>query len=116
MLADARPHSKVQYFLQHWLHMNHVDDLSKDAKLYPGFTPEIIADLRTSLNLFLEDAVWSGSSDYRQLLLADYLFVNNRLAQFYGLNTNDTDDFVKVKFDAKERSGVITHPYLLAAF
>jgi hypothetical protein len=116
MLGDARAHAKVLYFLQHWLQMNRAEDLSKDATLFPGFTPEIIADLRTSLNVFLEDTVWSGGSDYRKLLQADYLFLNNRLAQFYGLSTNATDDFVKVNFDPKQRSGVITHPYLLAAF
>lgn len=116
MLADPRAHSKVQYFLQQWLQMNRADDISKDAQLYPGFTPEIIADLRTSLNIFLEDAVWNGTSDYRKLLLADHLFLNNRLAQFYGVNTNASDDFVKVKFDAKQRSGIVTHPYLLAEF
>src|SRR5262245_20972517 len=96
--------------------MNQRDDLTKDDKLFPGFTAEIIADLRTSLNLFLEDAVWNGASDYRKLLLADYLYVNDRLARFYGVNTNATDDFVKVTFNPKERSGVVTHPYLLAAF
>jgi hypothetical protein len=116
MLADSRAHAKVLYFLQQWLQMNRVDDLSKDAALFPGFTPEIIADLRISLNLFLEDAVWNGSSDYRNLLRADYLFLNNRLGQFYGVNTNETDDFVKVRFDSKQRSGVITHPYLLSEF
>jgi len=83
--------------------------------------------LRTSLNLFLEDTMWGSSvdalrakgedaSDYRTLLLADYLFLNNRLAAFYGLSTNATDDFVKVMLKPKERSGVLTHPYLLAAF
>jgi len=116
MLGDLRTRAKMQYFLHHWLQMNHVDDLSKDAKLYPGFTPEIVADLRTSLNLFLEDVVWNGASDYRNLLLADYLFVNDRLAKFYGMQTNVSDDFVKVNLDPKQRSGVVTHPYLLAAF
>jgi hypothetical protein len=116
MLEDPRARAKTQYFLQQWLQMNQRDDLSKDDKLYPGFTPEIIADLRTSLNLFLEDAVWSGASDYRTLLLADYLFVNDRLAKFYGVSTNCTDDFVKVTFDANERCGVVTHPYLLSEF
>src|SRR2546423_787934 len=116
MLADPRVHAKIQEFLHHWLQMNHVEDLTKDANVYPGFTPEIISDLRTSLNLFLKDVVWSGSSDYRNLLLADYMYVNDRLASFYGLNTNGTDDFVKVKLDPKERSGVLTHPYLLAEF
>ncbi len=114
MLGDPRARAKMQYFLHHWLQMNHVEVLSKDSKLYPGFTPEIIADLRTSLNLFLDDVVWSGSSDYRLLLLEDDLFVNNRLAEFYGVNTNATGDFMKVGL--KERSGVLTHPYLLAAF
>lgn len=119
MLGDARARAKVQYFFQHWLQMNRVEDLSKDDKLFPGFTPGIIADLRTSLNLFLEDAVWNGSSDYRKLLLADYLFLNDRLAKFYGVDipqSGTTDDFVKVTFDPKQRSGVVTHPYLLAEF
>jgi len=116
MLADPRAHSKMRYFLQQWLQMNQREDLSKDATLFPGFTPEIIADLRVSLNLFLEDAVWNGSSDYRALLLADYLFLNARLAQFYGVPAPAGEDFVKMKFDRKERCGVITHPYLLAAF
>ncbi len=116
LLGDARARGKMQYFLQHWLQIDHVENLSKDDKLFPGFTPEIIADLRTSLNLFLDDVVWSASSDYRRLLLEDDLFVNNRLAKFYGVNTNATDDFIKVSLDPKERSGVVTHPYLLAAF
>jgi len=116
MLGDPRARAKVQYFLRHWLQMDRVENLSKDDKLYPGFTAEIIADLRTSLDVFLEDAVWNGSSDYRQLLLADYLYVNDRLAKFYGVETNAADDFVKVAFDPQQRSGVVTHPYLLAAF
>jgi cytochrome c553 len=116
MLNDARARSKMRYFLHHWLQMDHVEDLSKDSKLYPGFSPEIISDLRTSLDLFLDDVVWTDTSDYRRLLLEDDLFVNNRLAEFYGINTNATDDFVKVSLDPTQRSGVITHPYLLAAF
>src|SRR5437879_309681 len=116
MLADARASAKMQAFLHHWLQMHHLEDLSKDARLYPGFTPEIISDLRTSLNLFLEDAVWNGSSDYRKLLLADYLYLNNRLAKFYGITTNATDDFVQTTLSPKQRSGVLTHPYLLASF
>ena len=116
MLTDPRAHAKMLAFLHQWLQLNRAEDLSKDAKLFPGFTPEIIADLRTSLNLFLDDVVWSPSSDYRRLLLEDDLWVNNRLARFYGVNTNATDDFVNVNLSPKERCGVITHPYLLAAF
>jgi hypothetical protein len=116
MLADPRARSKALAFLHHWLQMGHAEDLSKDPTLYPGFTPEIIADLRISLNLFLEEALWNRSGDYRQLLLADYIYLNPRLAEFYGLTTPAKDEFVKVTFEPGQRSGVLTHPYLLAAF
>lgn len=116
MLADARTRGKMQYFLHRWLQMNHIEDLAKDQNLFPGFTPEIISDLRTSLNLFLDDVVWTESSDYRRLVLEDDFFVNGRLAKFYGVSTDATEDFVRVQLDSKQRSGVITHPYLLAAF
>ena len=38
----------------------------------PASTQAVAADLRTSLELFLDDVVWSEASDFRQLLLADY--------------------------------------------
>ena len=119
MLADARTRTKLQYFLQQWLQMNRVEDLSKDPLLYPGFTPELIADLRVSLNLFLEDVVWNGASDYRRLLLDRELFVNGRMARFYGYEfppAAATNDFVKVAADPARCSGVVTHPYLLTEF
>jgi cytochrome c553 len=116
MLGDPRASAKMQAFFHHWLQMDRVENLSKDDQLFPGFTPAIIADLRTSLNLFLEDAMWSEASDYRTLLLADYMFLNHRLADFYGLSTNVAGDFEKVSFDPTQRCGVLTHPYLLAAF
>ncbi len=116
MLRDPRARAKVQAFLHHWLQMSQVDDLSKDARIYPGFTPEIISDLRTSLDLFLDDVVWTESSDYRRLLLEDDLFLNQRLAEFYGVDAKINGDFTRVSLDPKQRSGVITHPYLLAAF
>ena len=116
MLADPRAHAKMRGFFHHWLQMDRVENLSKDDKLFPGFTAGVIADLRTSLDLFLDEVLWSDASDYRELLRADYLYLNNRLAEFYGVGTNAVDDFVKVKPNTEQRSGVLTHPYLLAAF
>lgn len=116
MLNAPQARAKVQYFLHHWLQMNQLEDLAKDAALYPDFTPDIIADLRTSLNLFLEEAVWGGNQGFRDLLLADYLFLNERLAKFYEIPAKPGEDFIKVSLDPKQRSGVVTHPYLLSAF
>jgi mono/diheme cytochrome c family protein len=116
MLDDPRTRAKLRAFFHHWLQMRYVEDVRKDPTRYPDFTPEIIDDLRTSLNLFLDEVVWSEASDFRELLRADYGIVNDRLAKFYGLPAPANGEFARVAADPEERSGVLTHPYLLAAF
>ena len=49
-------------------------------------------------------------------MLADELFLNGRLAQFYGAKMSADAPFQKVKLDEKERAGLVTHPYLMATF
>ena len=119
LLADPRARAKVREFFQHWLQLRYLEDLSKDATLFPAFTPELIDDLRTSLTLFVDDVVWSETSDYRELLRADYLYANDRLATFYNLPTpalaSAPGEFIRLPAPPGQRSGVLTHPYLLAA-
>lgn len=115
MLADPRTRAKLREFFQQWLLLRYVDDVQKDAQLFPGFSPDLIDDLRASLALFVDHVVWSESSDYRELLRADYLYANDRIARYYGLPLPATSDLVRVTAPAGQRSGVLTHPYLLAA-
>lgn len=116
--ADPRALNKAMAFLHHWLRLDQAELLAKDAQVYAGFTPEILSDLRSSLNLFLQEAAWGKTSDFRRLLLSDELFVNQRLARFYSLSESaaPTNGFAPVRVDRAQRSGVVTHPYVLTAF
>jgi cytochrome c553 len=116
MLRDPRAKAKIREFLLTWLKADSAGDLAKDPEKFPGFDAAAISDLRTSLELFLDDVVWSEQSDFRQLLEADYLFLNNRLARFYGAEVPEGADFSKVALDAERRAGVLTHPYLMTSF
>lgn len=116
MLADRRAHAKVREFLLTWLKVDHPPDVSKDAKRFPAFGPAVAADLRASLELFLDDVVWSGDGDFRKLLLADFVYLNGPLAKVYGADLPAGAPFTKVTLDPGQRAGVLTHPYLLAAF
>jgi hypothetical protein len=87
----------------------------KDAKKFPGFDAELSSDLRTSLELFLDDAMSSPGADFRQLLLSEETYLNGRLAKFYGFDLPADAPFRKVKFEPEHRSGVVTHPYLLSS-
>ncbi|MDB5349233.1 MAG: cytochrome c [Planctomycetota bacterium] len=116
MVTDLRTHAKVRAFFLHWLRVEQVPDLSKDAERFPGFDETIASDLRTSLDLFLEDVVWSEASDFRKLLLSDFLFLNGRLAKYYDVELLPDAPFQRVTLYPGERAGVLTHPYLMAAF
>lgn len=128
MIRDPRARNKMRDFFRHWLELED-RDLAKDKNLFPEFDEAVIADLRNSLELFTEQIIWSESSDYRQLLLADYLLMNDRLRRLYAPNQPDCDSSVElasaacseggfelVRLPSGRRAGVLTHPYLLSAF
>ena len=132
MLGDPRAKVKLREFLHTWLKIDQPRDVAKDPKRFPGFDQDIVWDLRSSLDLFLDDVVWSERSDLRRLMLDDSIYMNGRLAQFYGVGLGrdqiatrsavlalvpgffvppPTDlPFAKVKLDAGKRAGVLTHP------
>jgi hypothetical protein len=126
MVHDTRSRQKLHSFFHHWLKTEHAAEASKDESLFPEFDEELVADLKTSLELYLNDVVWSEDSDFRDLFLADYLYVNNRLAKFYGIeepesesndsenSTESHDGFYRVEVDPKQRAGILTHPYLMS--
>jgi hypothetical protein len=113
MLTSPRTKAKLRYFLHKWLNVERGYDASKDKQLYPDFNELVKSDLLTSLDLFLDDVVWGDTSDFRQLLLANYLFLNDRLAKFYDIDIPAGGGFHKVSVDPARRAGVLTHPYVM---
>ncbi len=115
MLDDPRTRTKVLEFFHHWLGTDVERDLLKDKKSYPEFDENTIADMRHSLNLFLETLTWSESSDYRKLLLSNKIQLNGRLAKLFPSKTVG-GGFESIDFDPKRRAGILTHPYVLTAY
>lgn len=143
MMNGPRARAKMHGFFGHWLELEG-RDLAKDQQMFPEFDEAVIADLRRSLELFLDQVAWSEASDYRELLLADYLVLNERLRGLYRPEASDAQppaaqppvedapdesaevapaasaqppaDFERVAFPPERRAGVLTHPYLLSAF
>lgn len=114
MMQDPRTKAKLHGFFHHWLELEHAENTSKDLAVFPGFDQSVLAELRRSLLKFIDDVVWSQKSDYRELLQADYLLLNDKLAKFYGKEVKG-QELQPVSFDPKERAGIVTHPYLLSS-
>jgi hypothetical protein len=116
MIQDERARSKLREFLLQWLKVDQPPEIAKDKSRFPEFSEEVAGDLRTSLDLFLDGVVWSEKSDFRELLTADWLYLNGRLAKLYRPDLSGDAPFVKAALDSGERTGVLTHPYLMAGF
>ena len=121
MLKDPRAKAKIRNFFHHWLQMDE-EDLTKDKELYPDFNLDVAADLRESLDRFLDDVVWSDASDFRRLYTSNEVFVNQQIAGYYGFEWDESESteasppnsgFRKILADPKERAGVLTHPYMM---
>ena len=116
MVNDPRAKSKMQEFLHHWLRVDHFPDISKDRTLYPEFDAVVFSDLRTSLDLFVNDVVWSDRSDFHELLTSDVIYLNGRLGALYGVELDKSAEFQPVSLPNQRRSGVLSHPYLMSGF
>ena len=122
LVDDPRSRQKLHSFFHYWLKTDHGSNVTKDKEAFPEFDDQIVSDLKTSLDLYLEEVIWNEKSDFRELFLADYLYLNPRLAKFYRLEQNvdelkdggaNDDEFQKVAVDSKKRAGILTHPYLM---
>jgi hypothetical protein len=113
MVNDRRTRAKVRDFLFAWLRIDQGREIVKDKAGFPEFSPEIAADMRTSLELFLDDVVWGQSgSDFRRLFTDEDVYVNGRLAPLYGAKLAAEAPFQRIRLDDGRRAGVLSHPYM----
>ena len=119
MLDDRRARAKLRDVLLAWLKLAPAPDVAKDPAAHPGFTPAVAADLRTSLDLFLDDVAWGHDGDWRRLFTATEIPVNQRLATLYGADLGADafaaeGHFRTAPVDAGHRAGLLSHPYLMS--
>jgi hypothetical protein len=107
MVKDPRAKTAVSRFHNEWLNLAAVQGASKDATMFPTWTPAVAADMWTEAQTFADQVFWTdGRSD--TLFNASYTYVNKELALFYGLTPPSGNGFVKVALDPTQRAGVLT--------
>lgn len=119
MVSDYRTQGKTRSMLYEWLNLGHMGEITKDETDFPRFDEQLVSDLRASLDTFLDEIVWSESSDYRQLFLADWAYTTERLAEYYGESWKPAEDegprLRRSVADPDKRFGLLTHPYLMSS-
>lgn len=114
MLADPRARAKVARFFHHWLRTDHAAEIGKDQGKFPGFTRDHLASLRESLEWKIDQFWKTEDTDYRKLFDGDTVPLDGKLAKFYGANLPADAPMQDVKLPGQGRSGLLTHPFVLA--
>jgi len=112
MLRDPKARALTENFAGQWLQLRRLAGIDPDRDKFPGFTEELRGDMRTETEQFFAH-ILSDDRPVTDFLVADYTFVNERLAKHYGLPGVTGDDFRKVSLAGTPRQGLLTQGSIL---
>ena len=115
MLADPRAtDALVNNFAAQWLNLRRVEEVVVDPVRYPNYDLSLMQAFRRETELFVESTI-RDDRPVKELLDADYTFVNERLARHYGIPGVYGSRFRKVTVpNHDQRGGLLTEGALLA--
>jgi hypothetical protein len=106
MLADPKAQGLVDDFAGQWLWIREVSGVSPDPALFPTVDQALLDAIPQETGLFFKSLL-TGAKPLSTLLLANYTFVNARLAKHYGLPGGGTA-FAQVPLPAtSNRMGIL---------
>jgi hypothetical protein len=106
MLADPKASALGERFAMQWLEIDRLgNEVNPDANKFPEFTPDLREAMRREVATTFNYVI-KNNRPFTDLLDSDYTFVNERLAQIYGLSGVKGEQFQKVALNTKARGGV----------
>ena len=113
MLADPRSAALADNFAGQWLETRNLDSIKPAPERFPEWTPELKEAMRTETALFF-DAILRENRPASEFLDARYTFLNEALANFYGIPGVSGTEFRRVELATDQRGGVLSHASVLA--
>jgi mono/diheme cytochrome c family protein len=113
MLSDARAERFAEHFLDEWLELKKIDFTTPDPNLYPEFDPwlrdSMLAEARGYFHMLL-----NRNLSVTQLVAADTLLINQRLAELYDIRGVTGAELREVPLpDGSPRGGFLTQAAVL---
>jgi hypothetical protein len=112
MLRDSRARALAKNFAGQWLQVRALSETTRDPGRYPEFDDELRSAMLQETHTFFDHVIRTDQSAL-DLLIADYTFINERLARHYGLSGVVGKEFRKVELADINRAGLLTHASVL---
>jgi mono/diheme cytochrome c family protein len=113
MLLDPKAAALIDNFAGQWLELRNLDSIHPDPVQFPEFDDQLRKAMYTETRMFFASVVEEDHS-ILDFIDAKYTFLNERLAQFYGIPGIEGSQFRRVELDGAQRSGVLTQASVLA--
>jgi mono/diheme cytochrome c family protein len=104
MLADPKSKALTDNFAGQWLYLRRLEYQKPDRRAYPDFDQRLRQAMLTETQMFFDGVVRDNRSAL-DFLDANYTYVNQRLAEHYGIPGVYGTSFRKVNLDASQHRG-----------
>lgn len=113
MLGDPRAEALTQNFAGQWLYLRNLEYQRPDVFLFPQFDTRLRRAMKRETELFFASIVDDNRS-VLDFIKSDYTFLNQRLAEHYGIGGIKGTGFRKVALDpASQRGGLLGQASIL---
>lgn len=102
----------VRNFAGQWLQLRNLDRIAIDTERYPEWSTGLRESMKRETYLLFE-AVLREDRDVRELLDADFTFLDRRLAEHYGIPGVDGQDHQRIALQDERRAGLLGHASVL---
>ena len=113
MLADEKSSAMAENFAGQWLEIRNLDSIKPDPQKFPAWNPELRDAMKTETRMFF-NAILRENRPIGEFIDARYTFLNELLANHYGIDGVTGPEFRRVDLTTPERGGVLTHGSVLA--
>lgn len=97
LMASPRTADGVRAFFTDMLHLDDFESLTKDAQIYPKFTPDAAAEAREQTLLTIVDHLITRKGDYRDLFTTRNVFITPLLGTVYNVPVEPQDEIDSVE-------------------
>jgi hypothetical protein len=116
LLASEGGKKALDDFFGELLHLSPLDALVRDPKNFPAMTPTLGASMQTEAKMVFSDLVFTRDADFRDLFDTPHTFVNDELANLYGLPATGKSGFSAIDLPSDGlRVGLLGQAAFLAA-
>jgi hypothetical protein len=113
MLRDERSNTVIDNVFKSWLFLHNLRSSKPDPVTFPDFDASLRNDFQRETALFLETQLREDRGAL-ELVTANYTFVNERLARYYGMADVSGKDFRRVTIDpTSPRRGLLGQASIL---